>query len=417
MFPLVILPTVKLPPAILPVAEIKPAVNMLPPVTLAATVSEVNVPNDVMLVCAAVATVPNRLPPVMLPVAEIAPAVNTLPPVMLPVALTLAAVTNVVALTLLPAMFPPVRLAVIFALLMSPVSTTLAPDITPKVMMLPPTTLPVADTAMVALTLLAVTLPVPPRALLTAKEFKVPTLVKLLVVTLELSVAPVNSAAEVVAVTPVSALPLPTKYAAVTLPALVIFPVADTWPAVVRFPPLALPVAIMALVAIKLPPVTLPVEETCPTVRRLPPCTLPVTLRLPKVPTVVKLLVVTLELRVEPVIKLAAGLDTTPVRADPLPTNLPLVTMLPVALIMPFPVNNPCRVAPVPDTTNTLAVPLLLIFTVLLVITWTFELPFWIPVTPPIPYSSVKLLLQISKASRKGVPVPSLAVLPVSMYC
>jgi hypothetical protein len=76
----------------------------------------------------------------------------------------------------------------------------------------------------------------------------------------------------------------------------------------------------MALVAIKLPPDTFPVDETCPTVRILPPWTLAVTLKLPNVPIVVKLLVVTLELSVAPVIKLAAGLDTTPVSADPLPT-------------------------------------------------------------------------------------------------
>ena len=227
-----------------------------------------------------------------------------------------------------------------------------------------------------ALTLLAVTLPVPPRALLTAREFSVPTVVKLLVVTFELKVAPVNKAAEVVATTPVNALPFPTKYAAATLAALVILPVAETCPPVVKLPPDALPVAIIALVAIKLPPVTLPVDVICPAVRKLPPCTLAVTVKLPKEPTVVKLLVVTFELNVLPVIKLAAGLDTTPVNALPSPINVPPVTTLPTALIIPFPVNNPVNVAPVPDTTNTLATPLLLMFTVLLVITCTFELPF-----------------------------------------
>ena len=59
-----------LPPVILPVADINPAVSKLPPVALPVTAKLVKVPTLVMLVCAAVATVPIRFPPVMLPVVD-----------------------------------------------------------------------------------------------------------------------------------------------------------------------------------------------------------------------------------------------------------------------------------------------------------------------------------------------------------
>ena len=75
-------------PVTVEAAEIKPPVNKLPPVTLAVTVNAPSVPTEVMLVCAAVVNVPtmlvpDKLPPVMLPVALIKPPVNKLPPVML----------------------------------------------------------------------------------------------------------------------------------------------------------------------------------------------------------------------------------------------------------------------------------------------------------------------------------------------
>ena len=53
--------------------------------------------------------------------------------------------------------------------------------------------------------------PLPPRALLTFKKFSVPTVVKLLVVTLALSVAPVSKAALELTEIPDSWLPLPIK--------------------------------------------------------------------------------------------------------------------------------------------------------------------------------------------------------------
>ena len=96
----------------MPVAEICPAVKMLPPVVLPVTVSAVNVPTEVIFGCAAVVTVPavvalvavvalptvndeavpvNPVPaplnddPVTVPVADIKPPVNRLPPFTLPV--------------------------------------------------------------------------------------------------------------------------------------------------------------------------------------------------------------------------------------------------------------------------------------------------------------------------------------------
>ena len=92
----------------LPAAEIKPLVNKLPLVVLPVTVTEVNVPTEVMFGCAAVVTVPavvadvavvavptvndaavpvNPVPaplnddPVTAPVADINPPVSKLPPV------------------------------------------------------------------------------------------------------------------------------------------------------------------------------------------------------------------------------------------------------------------------------------------------------------------------------------------------
>ena len=67
---------------------------MLPTLALPVTVKVVSDPNDVTLGCAAVVKVPVtkeplRLPPVMLPVADINPVVTTLPADMLPVAVTL----------------------------------------------------------------------------------------------------------------------------------------------------------------------------------------------------------------------------------------------------------------------------------------------------------------------------------------
>ena len=90
-------------------------------------------------------------------------------------------------------------------------------------------------------------------------------------------------------------------------------PVADTSPTVSKLPPVTLPEAIMAVVTLTLPPSTLPVAETVPLVRKLPPCTLAVTFKLLSVPTELSVDVVTLELNVVPVIKEAAGAETTPV--------------------------------------------------------------------------------------------------------
>ena len=76
---------VKLPPTTLPVELTNPPVLILPPDTLPVTANKVNVPTEVILVCAAVASVPvilvpDKLPPVILPVALTCPAVVKLPP-------------------------------------------------------------------------------------------------------------------------------------------------------------------------------------------------------------------------------------------------------------------------------------------------------------------------------------------------
>ena len=99
---LTLAPPKMLPPVMLPVALINPAVNKFAPVTLpleliAPEFNEVNVPTDVILACAAVVKLPDRLvadtlPPVMLPVAEINPAVRRFPPCMLPATVTKLAV-------------------------------------------------------------------------------------------------------------------------------------------------------------------------------------------------------------------------------------------------------------------------------------------------------------------------------------
>ena len=67
-------------PITLPVAEINPPVNKLPPVMFAVT-------ETVVPVCVVALTLapPNMLPPVILPVADIKPPVNKLPLVILPV--------------------------------------------------------------------------------------------------------------------------------------------------------------------------------------------------------------------------------------------------------------------------------------------------------------------------------------------
>ena len=75
----------------------------LPLVVLPVTANAVNVPTEVILVCAAVVNVPTilvplKLPPVILPVAEINPPVKTLPPVTLPDTDTLVRVPTEVML-------------------------------------------------------------------------------------------------------------------------------------------------------------------------------------------------------------------------------------------------------------------------------------------------------------------------------
>ena len=85
-------------------------------------------------------------------------------------------------------MLPSVRLAVMLLPVISPVIVALAALNAPTVIKLPPVTLPVALIVVPRLRALAVMLPVPPSALLTAKFPRVPTLCNTLLVTLELKV-------------------------------------------------------------------------------------------------------------------------------------------------------------------------------------------------------------------------------------
>ena len=109
--------TLKLPAVMLPVAEINPPVNKLPPVTFAVT-------DTVVPVCVVALTFapPNTLPAVILPVAEINPPVKKLAAVLLPV------------LEINP-------LFIRFPLVTLPVA-----EINPPVRTLPPVMLPVALT-------------------------------------------------------------------------------------------------------------------------------------------------------------------------------------------------------------------------------------------------------------------------------
>ena len=148
--------------------------STLPPLMFPVTAKLVNVPTEVILVCAAVDNVPAipvtlRLPPVMLPVTEtVAPVCvvaltlappNTLPPVMLPVTdivvpVRLTALTVPPPFTLAPVMLPdvdntpevhklpPVMLALTLTVVpVCVVALTLAPPNT-----LPPVMLPVTET-------------------------------------------------------------------------------------------------------------------------------------------------------------------------------------------------------------------------------------------------------------------------------
>jgi hypothetical protein len=152
----------------------------------------------------------------------------------------------------------------------------------------------------------------------------------------------------------------------------------------IKLPPVTLPAALILVPALKFDPSMLPAADTVPLVRRLPDCTLAVTAKLPKVPTVVKLDVITLELKVVPVIKAAAGDDNTPVNKLPSPTKNPPAVTLPTAEIAVLPTNVPLTVAPTEVTVTTLAT-----FETLIKIEPLFKIaillvPLAMPETPPV---------------------------------
>ena len=286
----------------------------------------------------------------------------------LPAADILVDVIKAVAAITLPATVPIEVLAITFSPVIWPTATTVTALTTPRLITLPPVTLPVTLAEACIDMLLAATLPVPPKALLTTRLCKLPTVCKLLLTTLLLSVDPVSSSALLVPppATLLNKPPSPIKKPAVTLAAVLIPPTADTMPRVVRLPPDTLPAALSTPPVLRFSPTMLPDAVITPGVLRLPPVMLPVTAKLVKVPTVCKLLLITLLLRVLPVICEAGALATTPVSWDPLPKKNPAVVMFPVAVICVLAVKRPCTVAPVPDTTSTLATLAELILTVLL---------------------------------------------------
>ena len=167
------------------------------------------------------------------------------------------------------------------------------------------------------------------------------------------------------------------------MPVALTVPPALILPTVMILPPVTSPVALTLFTAEILPPSTLPVADITPLVRKLPACTLAVTATLFKVPTVVKLEVVTLELSVDPVISAAAGDDKTPVNCDPLPMkNCPAMTLA-TAETLPVPVKTPVTVAPVDVTVITLATFDALINMEPLVKMVILLVPLEIPETPP----------------------------------
>ena len=209
---------------------------------------------------------------------------------------------------------PDTTLPVKFTAIISPpnepslVATTL-----PPVLMLPPVMFPVAPSVVPSVNALAVILPVPPRALLTTRLLRLPTVCNELLTTLAANKLPVNRAALELTTNPLSPAPLPTKALAVTTPLLVILPVTLSCPEVVTLPPVILPVAARSPTVLMFCPRILPEALIAPAVLKLPPCTFPVTLTLVNIPTEVKLEEVTLELSVLPVISAAGALDVTPV--------------------------------------------------------------------------------------------------------
>ena len=167
------------------------------------------------------------------------------------------------------------------------------------------------------------------------------------------------------------------------LPATMALPPALKSPVVLMLPPATFPVALIKPDDNRFRPVMFPDAEIVPEELRFAPTTFPLTDNEVNVPTLVKLEFVTLELRVLPVISAAGALDTTPVSWLPLPMNNPPATTLPVALTTEFAISDPCTVAPVLETTKTLAIFDALMLTVESCTIWMFDVPFAIPVIPP----------------------------------
>ena len=183
----------------LPVAVKVPPVSKLPPVILLTALSVD--PTTTLFTMFADPKL-SMLLPVTSPVALTWPPVRKLPPVTFPLADIIVLVMLLVELMLLPVTL---ALAITLAPVMSPLAVIVPPtDINPTVTKLAPMMLPTADTIALVDKLLLVIFPDPPSALLTTKEFKSPSVVKLELITLALSVVPVSNAAFELTLMPVN---------------------------------------------------------------------------------------------------------------------------------------------------------------------------------------------------------------------
>ena len=266
------------------------------------------------------------LPCIALPVLDIKPAVKMLPPVTLPVAVTRPAVV----------IFPPTTLAAEVIVLVA--------EINPAVNKLPPVIFAAEVIVLVALinpavsTLPPVTLPV--AVTRPAVVILPPIILAALVIVLVAEINPaVNKFPPIILAALVIVLVAEINPAVKILPPVTL-PVLDIKPAVKMLPPVTLPVAVTSPAVEILPPITfaaeviVPVELINPAVNKLPPATLPDTVN--KLPTVLKVnpaVAAKLPLLLNCICVLAPAAVTLPlILPANVPTKKPAVVILPVAL-------------------------------------------------------------------------------------
>ena len=210
--------------------------------------------------------------------------------------------------------------------MLPPVTLPVA-DTTPPVVKLPPVTLPVATINPAVPKLPTFALPVTVKVLLV---FRVPVIFTPVLVITTSGVAPPAAVSDILplAVTVMLLLPFCNRplLIVVMLPVVIIAVVAPI------LPTFALPVTLNLPAVVKLPPDTLPVATINPAVPKLPTFALPVTLN---APVVVKLPPDTL-----PVAVIRPAVPKLPTLALPVTVNLPPVEILP-PVILPLAVRYP----------------------------------------------------------------------------